>query len=79
LQQRARDIYVPPYFQALVLVGLDRRELTLSELECAFEHRDWMLRDLFVAASFDRLRDESPFQRPIEGLRLPYQGRSRAP
>lgn len=79
LQQRARDTYVPPYFQALVLAGLDRSELALSELERAFEHRDSMLRDLFVDASFDRLRDESRFQRLIEGLHLPYRGRSGAP
>ena len=79
LQQRARESYVPPYFRALVLAGLDRRELALSELELAFEHRDSMLRDSFVDASFDRLRDESRFQRLIENLHLPYQGPSSVP
>jgi len=79
LQQRARESYVPPYFQALVLAGLDRRELALSELERALEHRDSMLRDSFVDASFDRLRDESRFQRLIENLHLPYRGPSSVP
>jgi serine/threonine-protein kinase len=74
LQQRTRETYVPPYFLALIFAGLDCRELALDELERALEQGDSMLRDLYVDASFDSLRDEPRFQRLIDRLHLPYRG-----
>jgi TolB-like protein/tetratricopeptide (TPR) repeat protein len=72
LRERARGAYMPPYFLALVLAGLEDREGALDELEAAHAQGDTMLRDVFVDESFDTLRDEPRFQRLIARLHLPY-------
>jgi tetratricopeptide (TPR) repeat protein len=71
LRQRGHDAYVPPYFLALVCAGLGDSAMALAELERALAQRDTMLRDLFVDASFDALRDEPRFQAVMNALRLP--------
>jgi serine/threonine-protein kinase len=73
LRQRATDTYVPPYFAALVLAGLEDRAAALDELEAAYAQGDTMLRDVFVDESFDTLRDDPRFQRLISQMHLPYE------
>jgi tetratricopeptide (TPR) repeat protein len=47
LDERKADLqYVPPYFEALVLLGLGERDGALSRLEAALQEGDTMLRDL---------------------------------
>lgn len=72
LRERAKLAYVPPYFAALVLAGLDDREAALDELEAAYAQGDTMLRDVFVDGSFDSLRDDPRFERLIARMHLPY-------
>jgi TolB-like protein/Tfp pilus assembly protein PilF len=56
LQQRERERYVPPYFPALVLSGLDRTDAALDRLEEAVRRSDTMLRDLKADPPWDRMR-----------------------
>lgn len=61
LETLARERYVPPYWPAVVLLGLGDAERTLDLLVEACEHRfDWMMA-LRVEPLFDPLREDARF------------------
>jgi len=70
LDERARTGHVPPYYRALVLVGLADRRAALAELERAWEARDSWLRDLAVDPSFASLREDARYRRILRRLGL---------
>ncbi len=74
LRSLARERYVPPYFEALILIGLGEREETLERLETAFETRDTMLRDLGVDPPWWGLRGEPRYERLMGEMGLRAEG-----
>ncbi|MGE0813445.1 MAG: tetratricopeptide repeat protein [Vicinamibacterales bacterium] len=71
LDQRADCRYVPPYFPALVLSGLDRADDALDRLEQAHGQSDTMLRDLLADPSWDRLRGTARFTALMRAMAFP--------
>jgi tetratricopeptide (TPR) repeat protein len=71
LQERARQVYVPAYFPALVYVGLGEASAALDELERSFAERDTMLRDLRVDPPWAALRHESRFHELLRRMAYP--------
>jgi tetratricopeptide (TPR) repeat protein len=72
LHGRKADLqYVPPYFEALVLLGLGRKEDTLRRLEEALQARDTMIRDLGVDPPWWPLRSAPRFGALLRGINLP--------
>jgi serine/threonine protein kinase/Tfp pilus assembly protein PilF len=62
LRRRQADLqYVPPYFEALILLGLGRTEDALAQLETAVRERDAMARDLGVDPPWWVLRGEERY------------------
>jgi serine/threonine protein kinase/Flp pilus assembly protein TadD len=70
LRQRATEDYVPPYFQALVLAGLQERAEALSELRLAVASRDTMVRDLGIDTPWWSFRDEPDYRALLREMRL---------
>jgi TolB-like protein/Tfp pilus assembly protein PilF len=56
LDVREKHGYVPPYFQALVLSGLQENDRAIARLEEAYRVGDTMLRDLKADPHWDRMR-----------------------
>jgi serine/threonine protein kinase len=72
LQQRNASFqYVPPYFEALVLLGLGRKDDALRQLELALQTRDSMIRDLGVDPPWWPLRSEERYADLRRGVNLP--------
>jgi serine/threonine protein kinase len=72
LQRRRAGLhYVPRYFEALVLLGLGRREDALGALEAALEQRDSMIRDLGVDPPWWPLRTDDRYLALRRGINLP--------
>ena len=62
LHRRKADLrYVPPYFEALVHLGLGEREQALDCLDASWRERDTMLRDLGVDPPWWALRTEERY------------------
>jgi TolB-like protein/Tfp pilus assembly protein PilF len=70
LAARGRELYVPPYFPALVHAGLGDRGAALDELERAWSGRDAMLRDLKVDPPWACLHGESRYRALLVRLGL---------
>jgi len=70
-RRKAELQYVPPYFEALVLLGLGRREDALGRLEEALRARDTMVRDVGVDPPWWPLRSEPRFGALLRGINLP--------
>jgi tetratricopeptide (TPR) repeat protein len=70
VRQRAREDYVPPYFQALVLAGLEARAEALDELERALAVRDTMVRDLAVDTPWWGFREEPSYRALLREMQL---------
>jgi tetratricopeptide (TPR) repeat protein len=70
LRARSREGYVPPYFRALVHMGLGEREAALDRLNEAWAVRDTMLRDLGVDPPWWELRSEPRYQALLASLGL---------
>lgn len=71
LKRREQERYVPPYFPALVLSGLDRVEEVLDRLEEAYRRSDTMLRDLKADPHWDRMRHLPRFEALMESMAFP--------
>jgi TolB-like protein len=72
LEERAqRHDYVPPYFPALVLSGLEEKERALDYLEQAYGDGDTMLRDLKADAQWDRMRALPRFEALMRKMAYP--------
>jgi serine/threonine-protein kinase len=63
--------YMPPYFGAVVLCGLDEKEAALARLERAMAERDTMLRDIRVDPALASLRGEPRFLALQAQMRFP--------
>ena len=70
LRQRAREDYVPPYFPALVLAGLDERSEALGELRRGVASRDTMVRDLAIDTPWWAYREEPEYQALLREMKL---------
>jgi tetratricopeptide (TPR) repeat protein len=70
LQERATEDYVPPYFQALVLAGLDARAEALVQLRRAVAARDTMVRDLAIDTPWWSLREDPDYRAMLRELKL---------
>jgi tetratricopeptide (TPR) repeat protein len=70
LRERAREDYVPPYFEALVLAGLDERAGALDQLERGLALRDTMIRDLAIDTPWWSFREEPRYQALLRAMRL---------
>jgi TolB-like protein len=70
LTARRKERYVPRYFSALVLAGLDESGLALDELEIAWRERDAMLRDLKVDPPWQLLDGEPRYELLLDRLGL---------
>ena len=72
LEARAKQhLYVPPYFLALVLSGLEENDRALDRLEQAHREGDTMLRDLKADPHWDRLRSMPRFIELMRKLDYP--------
>ena len=71
LETRAAAGYVPPYFFALVHLGLGETTRALDRLEQAYAERDTMLRDLRADAQWDRLAGEPRFRALMAAMAYP--------
>ena len=63
--------YVPRYALALTLAALGDAEAALSELERAFDEKEWMIFTIRAEPAFQTLRSNPRFLRLIERLRFP--------
>lgn len=71
VELRAREEqYVPGYFEALALCGLDERDECLAMLEAAWQAKDTMLRDLAVDPPWWELRAEPRYRTLIDAMNL---------
>jgi tetratricopeptide (TPR) repeat protein len=70
LRRRATEDYVPPYFMALVLAGLDARVEALDQLRRAVASRDTMVRDLAIDTPWWSLRDEPEYRALLREMKL---------
>jgi hypothetical protein len=70
LEQRAEENYVPPYFPALILAGLDARSEALDRLAHALATRDTMIRDLAVDTPWWTFREEPAYQSLLRQMGL---------
>ncbi len=70
LEAGAGERYVPPYFTAIVHLGLGDRERALEHLERAFEERDSWISFAQVNPALDELRSEPRFQALVERMGL---------
>jgi serine/threonine protein kinase/Flp pilus assembly protein TadD len=70
LERRAEEDYVPPYFRALILAGLDARSEALDALEQALGSRDTMIRDLAIDTPWWSLRTEPRYQALLRRMGL---------
>jgi serine/threonine protein kinase len=71
LRRRKGDLqHVPPYFEALVLLGLGRKEDALGRLEAALKARDTMIRDLGVDPPWWSLRSDERYIALVRGINL---------
>jgi hypothetical protein len=70
LEHRAEEDYVPPYFRALVLAGLDARSEALDALEQALGSQDTMIRDLAIDTPWWSLRTEPRYQALLRRMGL---------
>jgi serine/threonine-protein kinase len=70
LRQRGQEDYVPPYFNALVLAGLEERTEALNELRRAVASRDTMVRDLGIDTPWWSFRDEPEYGALLREMRL---------
>ncbi|MEP7117536.1 MAG: winged helix-turn-helix domain-containing protein [Acidobacteriota bacterium] len=76
LEERGRDVYVPPYAVALVQAGLGERDAMFASLERACAARDVHLIYLAVDAKWDLYRADPRFSAVVErcgltALRIP--------
>lgn len=71
LEAREGRSYVPPYFQALVLSGLEQHEQAITRLEEAYRTGDTMLRDLKADAAWDRMRNLPRFAALMRQMAFP--------
>ena len=69
-REQRRD-YVPPYFPALVLSGLEENERALDRLAQAYREGDTMLRDLKADAQWDRMRALPRFEALMRKMAYP--------
>ena len=66
-----RHDYVPPYFPAVILSGLEEHDRALDWLEQAYRERDTMLRDLKADAHWDRMRPLPRFEALMRKMAYP--------
>ena len=72
LESREKDqIYVPPYFPALVLAGVGDHERALDRLEQCYRDGDTMLRDLKADPHWDQMRALPRFQELMRKMAFP--------
>ena len=62
LEHRAREDYIPGYFPALILAGLEVRSETLDRLARALAARDTMIRDLAIDTPWWTFPEEPGYQ-----------------
>jgi tetratricopeptide (TPR) repeat protein len=70
LKHRAEENYVPSYFRALILAGLDARPEALDCLADALAARDTMMRDLAVDTPWWTFREEPAYQSLVRRMGL---------
>jgi Flp pilus assembly protein TadD len=70
LQEKSQTQYVPPYFLALVQVGLGEKEQALALLEKGYSERDAYLPWLKVEPALDPLRSEPRFRQLLARMGL---------
>ena len=70
LRARGREDYVPPYFPALVLAGLDERSAALELLDAALTAGDTMIRDLAIDTAWWPFADDPEYQRLLHRMGL---------
>jgi len=70
-RRKASLQYVAPYFEALVLLGLGRREDALDRLEEGLQARDTMIRDLGVDPPWWPLQSDARYVALRRGIKLP--------
>ena len=66
LEQLSNKDYVPPYYRALVYVGLNRKEPAFEWLEKAYQEHDLNLIPLAVDPTLDRLHEDQRFTRLLQ-------------
>jgi tetratricopeptide (TPR) repeat protein len=71
LETREQLGYVPPYFQALVLSGLDEKQHAIERLEHGYHTGDTMLRDLKADPHWDRMRRLPRFVALMQQMAFP--------
>jgi serine/threonine protein kinase/Tfp pilus assembly protein PilF len=71
LKNRSAEDYVPPYFEALILAGLDARAEALDALARALATRDTMIRDLAIDTPWWAFRKEPGYQSLLRQMGLP--------
>jgi serine/threonine-protein kinase len=70
LRRQAREQYVPPHHEALLLHALGRDAEALRRLEDAVAVRDLFVTFLAVDSKWDALRDSPPFRRVLSQAHL---------
>jgi hypothetical protein len=66
----AHERYVPPFFIALISIGLGDKETALEWLEKAYEARDCYMIYLKTEPRLDLLRRESRFAKMLQRIGL---------
>jgi DNA-binding winged helix-turn-helix (wHTH) protein/tetratricopeptide (TPR) repeat protein len=66
LEQLSNKDYVPPYYRALVYVGLNQKEPAFEWLERAYQEHDLNLIPLAVDPTLDSLREDPRFTRFLQ-------------
>lgn len=61
---------MPPYFEALLHLGLGERDEALARLEAAFASKESMMRDIGVDPPWWELRAEPRYRALVVGLVL---------
>lgn len=70
LDQSSSNAYVPPFYRALICVGLGQRDQAFEWLERAYEEHDVNLVSLAVEPTLASIRDDPRFTRLLQLTRL---------
>jgi tetratricopeptide (TPR) repeat protein len=71
VKDAAKSRYVANYWNAVVYAGLNDKDNAFSELETAFQNRDWFLPRMKVDPYMDSLRSDPRFESIVKRLNLP--------
>ncbi|MEP7075360.1 MAG: winged helix-turn-helix domain-containing protein [Acidobacteriota bacterium] len=71
LEQMPKEVYVDPFFQATIYLGLEDNDQTFKYLERAFQARSSLMPSLANDAKWDPMRTDPRFQNLLKNVGLP--------